>query len=96
MPTLQKLQTNMPDLAVVPVATGRNVVEGIKAFYAKAGVTDLPLLRDPDGALAHPLGVIGLPVTLIVNPEGQEVARLIGGAEWDSPEAEAVLKALMN
>ena len=95
MPTLQNLQVLMPDVAVVPVATGRNAVEGIKSFYAKAGVTDLPLLRDPDSDLAHRMGVIGLPVTVIVNPEGAEIARLIGGAEWDSPEAQAVLKALM-
>ncbi len=96
MPTLQHLQTLMPDLAVVPVATGRNAVEGIKKFYTTAQVTGLPLLRDPDGTLAHQIGVLGLPVTLIVNPAGQEVARLIGGAEWDSPEARAVLTALMN
>jgi thiol-disulfide isomerase/thioredoxin len=95
MPSLQRLQAAMPDIAVVPVATGRNAVEGIKSFYAEAGVTDLPLLRDPGAALAHQMGVLGLPVTVIVNPEGQEVARLIGGAEWDGPEAQAVLKALM-
>ena len=40
------------------------------------------------------MGVLGLPVTVIVDPEGREVARLIGGAEWDSPEALAVLAAL--
>ena len=96
MPTLQHLQEMLPELAVVPVATGRNAVEGIKKFYATAQVTNLPLLRDPDAALSHKMGVLGLPVTLIVNPAGEEVARLIGGAEWDSPEAVAVLTALMN
>jgi hypothetical protein len=35
-------------------------------------------------------------VTLIVNPAGEEVARLIGGAEWDSAEAQAVLRALQD
>ena len=45
-------------------------------------------------ALAWPLGVVGLPMTLIINPEGQEVARLIGDAEWDSPNAIAVMTAL--
>ena len=33
-------------------------------------------------------------VTLILNPEGQEVGRLIGDAAWDGPEAKAVLDAL--
>jgi thiol-disulfide isomerase/thioredoxin len=96
MPSLAALADDMPDLAVVPIATGRNAVEGIQRFYAEVGVTDrLPLLRDPKAEMAHQMGVLGLPVTLIVNPEGQEVARLIGGAEWNSPEALAVLKALM-
>jgi hypothetical protein len=34
-------------------------------------------------------------VTVILNPEGQEVGRLIGDAAWDSPEALAVFQALM-
>lgn len=96
MPSLQRLGQAMPDVAVVPVATGRNAVEGITKFYEEAGVTGLPVLRDKDSALARAMGVMGLPVTVIVNPDGVEVARLIGGAEWDSPEAQAVLRALMN
>ena len=95
MPALQRLADAMPEIAVVPVATGRNDVGQIVKFYGEAGVTSLPLLRDPKSGLAHQMGVLGLPVTLIVNPEGQEVARLIGDAAWDSAEAQAVLKALM-
>lgn len=95
MPALQRLADAMPELAVVPVATGRNDVGQIVKFYGEAGVTSLPVLRDPKSALAHQMGVLGLPVTLIVNPEGQEVARLIGDAAWDSVEAQAVLKAFM-
>ena len=34
-------------------------------------------------------------MTVILNPEGQEVGRLIGDAHWDGPEAQAVLRALM-
>lgn len=94
MPSLDRLQTAMPGLAVLPVATGRNDPAAIARFYDEAAITALPTLRDPQSALARQLGVLGLPVTLIVNPEGQEVARLIGDAEWDSPEALALLTAL--
>ena len=95
MPTLQHLQEEMPDIAVVPVATGfGSAPDVVKRFYAQAKVTDLPVLRDPSMAFSRKMGVLGLPVTLIVNPDGQEVARLIGGAVWDSPDAQAVLKAL--
>ncbi|WP_149587406.1 TlpA family protein disulfide reductase [Tabrizicola flagellatus] len=96
MPSLDRLQTAMPDLAVVPVATGRNAVEGIRRFFEEAGVTALPILRDPQSQLARGMGVMGLPVTVILNPEGQEVARLIGDAEWDSESAKAVLAALAS
>lgn len=95
MPSLLRLQQAMPEIAVLPVATGRNAVEGIERFYAEAGVEALPILRDPKSALARPMGVMGLPVTVIVNPEGQEVARLIGDAEWDSADAQAVIRAFM-
>ena len=95
MPSLDRLAVAMPDIAVVPVATGRNDVAMIEKFYGEAGVTALPVLRDPKSALARQMGVLGLPVTVIVNPAGEEVARLIGDAEWDSVEAQAVLKALM-
>ncbi|MEY4696459.1 MAG: hypothetical protein RIT14_887 [Pseudomonadota bacterium] len=95
MPSLDRLQAAMPELAVLPVATGRNAVAGIVRFYDEAGVTGLPVLRDPKSVLARQMGVMGLPVTVIVNPQGQEVARLIGDAEWDAAEAVAVLRALM-
>jgi thiol-disulfide isomerase/thioredoxin len=94
MPSLDRLQAAMPEIAVVPVATGRNDVTQITKFYAQAEVANLPVLRDPKSGLAHAMGVMGLPVTIILNPEGQEVARLIGDAEWDSPDALSVLKAL--
>ena len=95
MPSLDRLAVAVPEIAVVPVATGRNDVAMIEKFYGEAGVTALPVLRDPKSALARQMGVLGLPVTVIVNPAGEEVARLIGDAEWDSVEAQAVLKALM-
>lgn len=95
MPSLDRLQAALPDLAVVPVATGRNDPAAIERFYEEAAIANLPVLRDPKSALSRAMGVMGLPVTVILNPEGEEVARLIGDAEWDSASAQAVLTALM-
>ena len=95
MPSLDRLQAAMPDIAVVPVAAGRNAVGGIEKFYATAGIAHLPIRRDPTSDLARAANVLALPVTLILNPEGEEVARLIGDAEWDSDSAKAVLAALI-
>lgn len=95
MPALDRLQVAMPEIAVVPVATGRNAVEAIERFFAEADIKHLPILRDPGSDLAHAMGILGLPVTVIVNPDGQEVARLIGDAEWDGEDAKTILAALM-
>jgi thiol-disulfide isomerase/thioredoxin len=96
MPTLQALDSAMgDDFSVVTVATGRNSVEGIDKFFGEAGITTLPKLRDPKSELARNMGILGLPLTVILNPEGQEVARLIGDADWNSADAKAMLTALM-
>lgn len=95
MPSLDRLQAALPELAVVPLATGRNDPAGMTRFFEEIGVQNLEILRDPKSELGRAMGIMGLPVTVIVNPEGQEVGRLIGDARWDSPEAQAVLKALM-
>ena len=96
MPSLEKLAVAMPELQVEAVAVGPNPVPKIEAFLGGLGVTHLGLLRDPDQQFARAMGVLGLPVTVLVNPQGQEVARLIGGADWSSPEALAVFKAAME
>ncbi len=95
MPSLDRLQIAVPEIAVLPVATGRNSVTGIEKFFAEAAIQTLPILRDPTSELARGMGVMGLPVTLILNPDGQEVARLIGDAEWDSDSAKAIMAALV-
>jgi thiol-disulfide isomerase/thioredoxin len=92
MPTLSALAGS--GVPVVTVATGRNPPAAIERFFAETGITNLPTLRDPRGELARSLGILGLPVTLVIDPEGREAARLVGDAHWDTPEARAVLAAL--
>jgi thiol-disulfide isomerase/thioredoxin len=98
MPTLQALQTALGGdrFAVVTVATGRNPVPAVQRFFAEAGVTDLPVLLDPKLQFTAGLGVLGLPVSILVDPEGNEVARLIGDADWAGDDAKAVIGALIG
>ena len=96
MPTLSALQTAMGGeaLQVVTIATGRNDLAGIDRFFAEIGVANLPRFTDPRSTFARDFGVMGLPVTVILDPEGREVARLMGDAHWDSESALAILAAL--
>jgi thiol-disulfide isomerase/thioredoxin len=97
MPSLDRLQAELggEDFEVVTIATGRNSPTGIRKFFEETGVTNLPMLLDPKSALARDMGILGLPVTVILDPEGREIARLIGDAEWDSDSAKAIVSALI-
>ena len=37
-------------------------------------------------------GVFGLPASILLNREGEEIGRLVGPAEWDTPEAMALIR----
>ena len=98
MPELDALQKDLKgdDFEVVLIAVGRNPAPAIARFFTEAGITNLETLLDPRQKLAGQIGVFGLPVTVLLNPEGQEIARLQGDANWHSPEALAFLRAVIG
>lgn len=98
MPTLAALQTAMQGDAfeVVTIATGRNAPPAMAKFFAEIGVDNLPLHADPRSALARDMGIFGLPTTVVLDPEGREIARLLGDADWDSDSAKAIIQALID
>lgn len=98
MPQLAALQDEFggDDFEVVTIATGRNAVPAMQAFFDDIGVTNLPLHRDPGQALARDFGVLGLPVTVILDPSGQEIGRLQGEADWAAAEGRALIAAMIG
>ena len=98
MPSLQNLQDQLggESFTVVTLATGFNQPQAIRRFFEETGVTDLTQHRDINQQIAREMGVFGLPITVILDPEGREIARLRGDAHWDSPEAIAVIEALLS
>lgn len=98
MPSLDALQGEFggDDFEVVTIATGRNTLPAITRFFEEANVTRLPILLDPKLELAREMAVLGLPITIILNPEGQEIARLQGDAEWFSDSAKEIIAALIS
>ena len=88
MPALQQVQRD-GTAQVVTLATGRNSVEGIERFFAEEDITDLPILLDPSQTAKRRMAVLGLPMTILIDAEGREVARLIGGADWADENTKA-------
>ncbi len=98
MPTLDRLQARFggPDFAVVPLSIDRQGVPAVKKFYEEIGIAHLGLYVDSSGRTGAALGLTGLPTTLLIDREGNEVARLVGPTEWDSPEMVALLEQYLK
>ena len=94
MPALDRLQARLggPDFEVVPLSINRGGIPTIEAFYQELGLTALPIYVDASGSAGQRLRAIGIPTTLLINNEGEEIGRLVGPAEWDSPEMIALLQ----
>jgi thiol-disulfide isomerase/thioredoxin len=97
MPELSALQETLggADLTVLTVATGPNPPAKIAEFFEQIGVSNLPAHRDPRQTLARAMNVLGLPITVILDRNGAEVARLLGDANWHSESALAILQAVI-
>lgn len=98
MPELDRLQAGLggPDFEVVPLSIDRRGLEVVKKFYSEIGIQHLSQYVDTTNTVSGALGIIGLPTTLLIDRQGQELARLIGPAEWDSPEMVAFLKPIIT
>lgn len=89
MPALNNLAKTFEgqNFAVVAVASGRQGREEPDAFLQKRNLTAIKSYRDPKQAIMQQLGVRSLPVTLLIDPEGQIRGGVIGMTEWDTDDA---------
>src|SRR4029079_979241 len=98
MPMLNKLEAELggKDFQVVAVNIDRGGADKPKSFLAETGATHLSLYTDPSGKLFSKLKAVGMPTTLLLDREGHEIGRLVGPANWDSPEALGLIKAAIG
>lgn len=97
MPTLGALQRRFGDrLRVVPVSVdGEADRARAQSQLAELSDNTLPFLIDISRGILFDAQAPGMPVTIIYDRNGVEIGRLAGGADWDSPEAVALLEAVL-
>jgi thiol-disulfide isomerase/thioredoxin len=95
MPALDRLETELggKDFEVVAVNIDKGGPDKARAFLQETGATHLALYTDPSGKLFAALKAVGMPTTLIIDRNGKEIGRLVGPADWGSPEAKRVIEA---
>jgi thiol-disulfide isomerase/thioredoxin len=96
LPSLAKLQSAVPRdrLEVVAVDVGRGTVADARSFLDAHDAKVLATYVDSNLALLRAFGAYGLPLTVLIDPQGREIARALGPAEWDTPDALDYFRAL--
>ena len=74
-------------LISTPVSTG-----DILGLYGQCGRACS--YGDPPGPFQSE--IFGMPTTLLINANGQEIGRMVGPAEWDSEEAKQLINAVIG
>jgi thiol-disulfide isomerase/thioredoxin len=98
MPALDRLQKALGSnkFEVVALSVDRAGPDAAKKFLDKIKVENLKLYADGTAKAATALKAVGMPTTLLLNAKGEEIGRLIGPAEWDSPDAKALIEAALK
>ena len=98
MPSLNSLAQNMKyeDIQIITIASGRNSKEAIDGFFDDNNLVNLKKYRDPRGRITVKYGVTALPTTVVINPTGLEIGRIIGDIDWDTADVRSFLKKLLE
>ena len=98
MPALAALRPRAAaaGIAVLPVSIDFGGAPAVRAFYARAGITGLPVLVEADASVRTELHVGAVPVSFLVGADGLLRARLDAAADWTAPGAVPRLLALLR
>ncbi|MBL8579243.1 MAG: TlpA family protein disulfide reductase [Mesorhizobium sp.] len=97
MPSLDRLQAMKGGdrFEVVALSIDKGGADQVKPFYGDVGIEKLKMYLDAPGASMRALKIVGLPTTLLIGPDGRELARWAGPREWDEPAVVAEIDALL-
>ncbi len=98
MPMLDRLAQAVagPGFLVIALNQDRAGLEVAGPYWDDKARTARTLYPDAGLAAGRVLRPAGLPLTVLIDREGREVARLAGIASWDDPEVIAYFQALAD
>ena len=97
MPTLGELQRRYDGrLRVIPISVdGEADRAKAQRELARLSENSLPFLIDTSRGVLFDTDAVGMPMTIIYDRDGHELARLAGGADWVSNEAIALIDTVL-
>ena len=97
MPMLDELAGEYDGkLRVLTISQDLKGAEQVEPFFAERQFSHIEPWLDPDNKLAfHYGGGAVLPTTILYDAEGKEVWRMVGGFDWTSDEAKALIAEVL-
>ncbi|HEY7748291.1 MAG TPA: TlpA disulfide reductase family protein [Aestuariivirgaceae bacterium] len=98
MPSLAAVQRRFGsgDFEVVAVSLDRDGAKAAQKFLEETQSRTLRLYVDPSAKLLETITALGLPATVLIDRRGREIGRLLGPADWTSPEALQLINLAIN
>ena len=86
LPKLDKLaeKVGSKQLKIIAINIEKKPYSDVKKFLDDLGVKNFDTVFDRKLQIAKTLGLRGIPITLVVNQNGREVARIIGDLDFES------------
>jgi len=96
MPSLDRLQAEVgkDKFVVLPLSLDGPSKPKVKPFYEDKKLANLGIYFDKGKKTMQALDVSVLPTSVLIDRQGRAIARLEGEADWDKPEAVALMKAV--
>jgi thiol-disulfide isomerase/thioredoxin len=79
---------------ILPISVDLDGAAAVTPFFAAHHISALPVLLNDNGSDMQALSVAGIPATIVVNRAGEMIARLVGAADWSTPQTVAYLAGL--
>lgn len=96
LPMLMTLNTQFAgDNFAVRLINTQEDAEVVNNFLTKLQIT-LPSFRDSKGKLAKRMGIRGMPVSFLVNGDGEIFARYIGLFNWENAQFQRLMRSMLS
>jgi peroxiredoxin len=97
MPSMERLHQTFKgtEFALLAISIDRQGVELVRPFVEELRLK-FSVLLDQTMEISRRYGLRGLPTTYLIDPEGRLISAAIGGRDWHSTEAKALIAGLLR
>ncbi|MGH6930597.1 MAG: TlpA disulfide reductase family protein [Dongiaceae bacterium] len=98
MASLDRLQAmhGADGLEVLAVSVDREGTDKVRRFYQQSGIRNLKVYIDSDRGTQSAFRTRSIPTTVLIDRDGNIVGSMVGAAQWDSAEAQALVRRYLD